>query len=429
MASEDILLEARGDASNLESEFEGAQVVVERAMDGAQRAIESVDPSALEDAGAGLGDALADGAERAGDALRELASDLDNAASSAQEASTAAAETADAQRRVEETAAGASSAVHDLASAEDDLATTQRAVAESSSDAAEQTHQAADAADLLSTATRNAADAGSEAGQRIRDAMEAIARSTGDVTEGVHSAEQAFEALGGSPSEFIGATNSDLEKQVVLLADLQKNVRQLDEESREGLGGFADRAAKVSQRMAELDRLVEKQGDQTLPQVRQELERLRQQYRQTFDEGARRAANLEVEIEGQENALKRLKLEAQGSAGELVDLTEALRLRFPAAAKGIASAVSALAAFQAAFQGTRSFIEFLERDFGIGVDAFITRVAGLEDTADADPKPQRDGYLLGVFSAAPSDTLLCHDSAEERNQNRQEQQENRDSKE
>ena len=107
MASEDILFEARGDASNLESEFEGAQVVVERAMDGAQRAIESVDPSALEDAGANLGDALADGAESAGDALREPSSDLDGTASSARDAAAAATEAADAQLDTEETAFGA----------------------------------------------------------------------------------------------------------------------------------------------------------------------------------------------------------------------------------------------------------------------------------------------------------------------------------
>ena len=381
MANEDIVLEARGDASDLKEEFEGAQAVVEQSMDGAQAAIEGVDPSALTEAGTELGDALADGAERAGDALDDLASDLDATAAAAEGAASAGTEAAQAQDEIQQSADGAASAVRDLADADDALAKAQKNVAESAEAASMATKESADAADLLSDATRRAADAGSEAGQRIRDALSAVAESTGDVTEGVSAAERAFEALGGSPTEFISATNSDLEKQVVLLADLEKNLQQLDEESREGLGGFADRAAKVSQRMRELDRLIEKQGDESLPQVRQELERLRTQFRETFDEGARRAANLETEIEQQEDALKRMQLEARGSAGEIFDLTEAVRLRFPAAAKGIGTAVSALAAFTVAFQGTREFIEFLERDFGIGVDAFITRVAGLEDVA------------------------------------------------
>ena len=379
--AEDIILRATGETGDLERAFEGAEDSVRRSMEAAREAVESLDVSQVAEALGQLGEDLGDGAREAAGSVEDLGARLNALGEAADAAAEGADRVSEAAEALDSGADAAADSVDALADAQDELTRAQREAADSSEEAADEARGVAEIMEKVSAATRNAADSGSEAGERIVRAMEAIARSAGDVREGVNAAELAFEELGGSPAEFIEAANNDFERSAVLLADLQKNVRQLGEEAFEGLSGFADRAAKVSQRMAELERIIERQGDQALPEVRRELDRLRGAYRKTFDEGARRAANLEAAIEENEDALKRMKLEARGSAGELVDLTEALRLRFPKAAKAIGGAVSALATFKLAFEGTRDFVEFLDRDLGVDVDGFVQKLLGVADAA------------------------------------------------
>jgi len=209
----------------------------------------------------------------------------------------------------------------------------------------------------INGAIRSLRDDGTEASERIGNALREIATSAERVEGAVQPAKIALEQLGGSPAEFIGRTNNEVEKTIVLMADLQKQVDQLDEESREGLSGFADRAAKGRQRIAELREVVADLGDDEMPELRQELQRLEAQFEQTFQTGAQRAAKLEAEIENVEDDLRALKTEARGSRGEILDLTDALTSKFPAGAKAIFGAVSALAVFKTTFSETRSLIE------------------------------------------------------------------------
>ena len=380
--TEDIILRATAETGDLEESFEGAEESVRRAVEGAQDALEGLDASAVDEVGEALGDRLSEGADQAADAADGLSDRLDSLTTAARDTADATTEAAEASTDLEQGATDAADAVETLSDATDQLADRQRDAAKASNEATDEARDTAEALERVSAATRNAANSGSEAGTRIVQAMSAISRSTGEVRDGVHAAELAFEALGGSPVEFIQAANNDFERGTILLADLQKNIRKMGEEAFEGLGGFADSAAKVTQRMAVLEDLLERQGDQALPEIRSELDRLRGEYRKTFDEGARRAANLEAAIETNEDALKRMKLEARGSAGELVNLTEAMRLRFPQAAKAIGSAVSALATFKVAFEGTRDFVEFLDREFGLSVDRFIRRLGFLDKIAE-----------------------------------------------
>lgn len=193
--------------------------------------------------------------------------------------------------------------------------------------------------------------------QALQD-MQALLR---DIDAGnIEAIERAAQKATGGFEEINGAirsSNNEVEKTIVLMADLQKQVDQLDEESREGLSGFADRAAKGRQRIAELREVVADLGDDEMPELRQELQRLEAQFEQTFQTGAQRAAKLEAEIENVEDDLRALKTEARGSRGEILDLTDALTSKFPAGAKAIFGAVSALAVFKTTFSETRSLIE------------------------------------------------------------------------
>lgn len=375
---EDIILEATGKTDGLENAFKGARETVEREMEDAQRAVERLDLGVADGIAESFGEKLAAGSLRALDAIGKLVDQFSRVATSASDAAKAMLGVGDADAELDR----AVNTVRDLADAHGALADAGQESAKASKTSAEDARISAEALALLSDETRNAADAGTDAGKRIRDAMEGIVRSTEKVAEGVRAADLAFDALGNNPGALIGAANNDFERAGVLLADIAKGVRDLDAASRSGLDGFAQRAERVSQRVAELEDVLERQGDRALPAVRQELERLRKQYRATFDEGAKRAVQLEASIDDQKEALERLRVESQGAAAGAVDVAEAIEFRFPSAAKAIDTAVSAFAAFKLGFDSTREFIEFLERDFGVSIDKFATEVLGIQEAAD-----------------------------------------------
>ncbi len=229
-----------------------------------------------------------------------------------------------------------------------------------------------------------------EAARRIDRAMAALAKSNRQVADGARLAEEAYEALGDRPVEFIGRANSETERAVILLADLQRSVDEVEEASREGLREFADRSGKARQRAAELRSVVASLGDDASPALRRELARLERQFEDTFDDGARRAARLEAEVERNEDALKRYRLEARGAAEGTVDLTEALRLRFPRASKAVLGGVTAIVAFREAYEQTRETIGFLRDELGIDVDAIVKDTLGLQKAVDALVGGSRD---------------------------------------
>jgi hypothetical protein len=238
-------------------------------------------------------------------------------------------------------------------------------------------------------------DEGTEATRRIAKAMESLRSETADVAKGAKIAEQAFEALGGSPAEFIAKANTNLERTVILLADAEKNIVQLDEESREGLSGFADRAAKARQRMAELRDITERLGDDSTPELRQELARLEEQFERTFVEGKQRAAQLEAQIEDTEFEMRSLKDASRQSGEGISGLDDLLRGLSGGLGKTVISTGAAIAVFKEMFSLTRSFIDTLKELTGIDIDAkmqgFVSRVI---DAGDAERRAKDETQAL-----------------------------------
>lgn len=219
---------------------------------------------------------------------------------------------------------------------------------------------------------------GVEAQKRIKAATDSLRRSTKGLAEGVNLAEQAYEDLGGSPAEFLARANTETERAVILLADLQKNIDQVEEESREGLGGFADRAAKARQRSAELNEVLERMGDKATPELRAELARLDRQFEETFPAAQKRAAALEREMRQIERA-------TQGTTQSAFSLQDVISTRFPKAATALLGVTSAVFILRGAFQATRQAIDFLKQ-FGIDLDEVIRGVkvfgVGIDEIAD-----------------------------------------------
>lgn len=259
---------------------------------------------------------------------------------------------------------------------------TSRAAKSIAGAVADVSKQAEPAAEKLKKVNSALGPQGSEAARKIAEAVELLTRKTDAASFSAGRAVDAYEALGGSPTEFIARANTQLERAVILTADLQKQVDQLDEESREGLSGFADRAAKAKQRMEELRLVVDDLGEDEVPDLVQELQRLERQFEDTFATGAKRAANLEAEIENVEDNLKRMKDQARRGAGGVTDLTDAFRLQFPKASKAVAGAASSVLAFRTAFDETRKTISFLKQNFGIDVDVMVKDTLRLEAAAD-----------------------------------------------
>lgn len=249
----------------------------------------------------------------------------------------------------------------------------------------------------LSEKTRNAAKAGVEAGERIERAMRGVAEAVEAGVDGVQAAEVAWQELGGSPSEFLAQANSEAEKQVVLLAEISKNINQLEEESGEGFGSFADRAAKAKVRIIELRESLDSMEGGELPGVRKELQRLEAQFKDTFDTGVQRVQRVETELRSVEAA-------ARSSIGGHIDLTDALSTRWPKATTAILGAASAIAIFKESFSTTRAFLDWL-KEMGVDADAAAQSFLRLQQAADflegANPSlAQRAEYLRNLVNAA-----------------------------
>ncbi|MEO1368635.1 MAG: hypothetical protein AAFX50_15790, partial [Acidobacteriota bacterium] len=149
----------------------------------------------------------------------------------------------------------------------------------------------------LSDGTRAAADAGVEGASRIREAFSRIEDGADAMAKGVRAADLALEALGESPSEFLGDTENAMERQLVLLADVRNQTRKLAEEGGEGFGGFADRAAKAERRIEQLRAEIDNNADRAIPGLREELDRLEQEFRETFDRGVKEVRQFEEAAE------------------------------------------------------------------------------------------------------------------------------------
>ena len=199
--------------------------------------------------------------------------------------------------------------------------------------------------------------------EKAEELLQKTAESAKKVAPAGKAAAEGLESVGGSAGE--------LDKINDLLRDLDKNLGELDTESREGLSSFADRAGKATQRINELNSRVEKLGSKATPELRRELKRLEGQFEQTFDEGKRRAAQTEAAIENVEDQVKILKRESRGGTEGIFDLTEAINLQFPKASKAIGGTVAAIGTFGAAFGATRKALDFFEQHFNLSWDRML----------------------------------------------------------
>lgn len=239
----------------------------------------------------------------------------------------------------------------------------------------------------LSKETKQAGEQGSEAARRIATAFENAGRRIEELGQDARIAEGLLEDLGESPRENLAAANTETERALILLGQLANVTKRLDEEAGEGLGSFADNAAKGRQTIRQLTDSVERLGDDASPVLRRELARLERQFGETFERGRHEVVELERELE---------TLEADLRAGQtgFFDLSDGLRTLqrdFPRLTKVIGGSVAALGAFTTAYRGTREAIDQIREATGVDLDApfraffddFIEAAARTEDITTA----------------------------------------------
>lgn len=193
----------------------------------------------------------------------------------------------------------------------------------------------------LSQQTRAAAESGSEAGKRIAEAFAAVEGNLGRAAEGIRAADLAFDKLGGSPAEFLGSANNEAERLVVLMAEVAKSIRKVEEESREGAGSFADFATKGRQRVDELRQSLERIPGAS-QEIRDEVKRLGADFDRAVSDGTDRVVKLEVEQQKFQRVLGQSIAAQKLAAGEALQLTDLLPPKFAAAALAVGGVTAGL---------------------------------------------------------------------------------------
>jgi uncharacterized phage infection (PIP) family protein YhgE len=216
----------------------------------------------------------------------------------------------------------------------------------------------------LSDETKRAGEQGSEAAKRIATAFENASRRLEDFGDSARIAEGLLEDLGQSPAENLTAANTEAERGVVLLAQLANVTKRLGEESGEGLGSFADNAAKGRQAIRELRDQLTTATDDTSPVLRRELLRLERQFNATFQTGKKRVVELEREMTAIEVDLRA----SQTGFFDLRDAVEQLTFQFPRLSKVVGGSVAAIGAFSASYTATREFVDKVKELTGLDLD-------------------------------------------------------------
>lgn len=240
----------------------------------------------------------------------------------------------------------------------------------------------------LTQETRQAGEQGIESGERITKAFQRAAQTLDQLGDEAKLTEVLMEELGESPAENLGRVHSEGEQTLVTLAQLGNAVKRLAEESGEGLGSFADNAAKARVAIRELEEQMERQGDSASPALRRELDRLKDQYETTFESGRKRVIALEQEIRQVEIETRRGLGGISGATAQLEEELDALIDRFPRLTIAVAKAGFALKGIQVTYGATRKAVEFLDEALGTNIDLTIQQGLAVDKLVDASLRLQ-----------------------------------------